>query len=355
MQPRFVTRTHYQVDEPTFLNVLVTRCASPIRSDYIERVAARFVKEVKTRPSLGRATNVAAAKYLVDLGRALSLLNGNMVWTPLAHIVPLVCRTADDKLTLELNLKERVFFFRVLLESDGAALMFAARALLKYGELPAPGRSWVDFANEMARSIYEEYLSLATDLRLRTTLRQALQKRAKQPFRGKSGPHQSFVHVQALYRLGLASKSAEDHNRRYLLQVPSRGLELLASGLPDLAALETVFEKKHWPELAFTIFAEQAREATYMEIAQESSDDVLARFRDLYDRVMATAIPLCPIQTLIEAWQIEQICSGRQPRSFSETLREMRRWQEKWPRDVRFHVDRYGHPTYIKLSDVVRA
>ena len=39
MEPRIVTRTHYQVDEPAYLRHLILDCTSPTQSSYSDVVA----------------------------------------------------------------------------------------------------------------------------------------------------------------------------------------------------------------------------------------------------------------------------------------------------------------------------
>jgi hypothetical protein len=58
VQPRLVFRTHYQVDEPAYLSVLVLHATSPVRSDYSERVAQTLATYLQKQ---GTSFNIAAA------------------------------------------------------------------------------------------------------------------------------------------------------------------------------------------------------------------------------------------------------------------------------------------------------
>ena len=71
MQPRLLTRTHYQVDEPAYMGLLCRLCASGSRSAYKEVIAAKFAEQMGSR---GKRFNEPAAGYAVDVARALDLL-----------------------------------------------------------------------------------------------------------------------------------------------------------------------------------------------------------------------------------------------------------------------------------------
>ena len=101
MTPRLLTRTHYQVDEPAYLRVLILRCTSPIRSEYRERVAERLVDKVR---ELGKM-NVAAAHYAIDLARATGLINANNVWTERGQLLNLINEANDTVKGIELSLR----------------------------------------------------------------------------------------------------------------------------------------------------------------------------------------------------------------------------------------------------------
>src|SRR6266480_4040310 len=126
MQPRLISRTHYQVDEPAILKLLVQKCSSAVRSEYAERSALCLANEMKRS---GREFNPAAGSYAIDLGRQLGLVNDNLVWAELGQVLHLVSEDSAAQWVAELSLPERLLFFRLFLEADGAALLFIARTL----------------------------------------------------------------------------------------------------------------------------------------------------------------------------------------------------------------------------------
>jgi hypothetical protein len=218
------------------MRVLVLKCSSPVRSDYGERAAECLAKELQVA---GREFNAAAGGYAVDLAQSLGLLNANIVWTDRAQVLNAI--SADELTNCELSLPERLFFFRLFLEEDGAALLFLARLLTKHGGLPPKDNGWAEIANAMVISVFEEYLRQAAEPAARITLRGVIERRRASPYTGKSGPHQLFVHLQTLYRIGLVGLEDSGAARKYSLLkkgATAEPLTLLLAAVPDVIALE---------------------------------------------------------------------------------------------------------------------
>ena len=188
-------------------------CTSPVQSDFRDNVSRKL-----SESSL--SINTAAAGYAVDLARALGLLHDNLVWTNLGHLLSVVhapTRSIDDKVLSEV---ERYFFLRIFVEFDGAALIFFAKRVEEFGRVPRRNESWDEVAQSLFRDVYREYLSLATDPQDRVKIRRLAEHREARPYRGKSGPHQCYLHVQTLTRLGFLTKAA-GRERVYLRKSPT--------------------------------------------------------------------------------------------------------------------------------------
>ena len=84
---RFITRTHYQADEPAYVGAVVLACTSPTHGNYRERVAKRLVDALGRR---GKALNLPAANYVVTLTQRLGLVREDMLWTDHGHLFSLV-------------------------------------------------------------------------------------------------------------------------------------------------------------------------------------------------------------------------------------------------------------------------
>ena len=251
MRPRLVTRMHYQIDEPAFLRTLVLWCTFATKSTQRDRVAKQLVDTLSDQ---GVVINIAASGYAIDLGKNLGLLNDNLVWTEKALVLKAL-GDADTQPSKELQLAEKLFFLSVLLESDGSAILYAARRLISDGRLPdkSKGETWVEFANSMFSDVLLEYLEFVTDVRSRTWLRQTLSRRGKKKFSGKSGAHQSFFHLQSMHRIGLVKRM---NGRVYYLQnehsSEHEALSNLSKLLPNLRSLEESIQEDRTLEIAAT-------------------------------------------------------------------------------------------------------
>lgn len=350
MKPRVLYRTHYQVDEPAFVELLVAKCTSPVRSNYREQVAEQIAREIRSR---GRSFNAAAGAYAIDLAHGLGVLTTQHAWDGNGHLINLVARVGEHELDQELPLTEaeRLLHFRLFFEADGAALLFLARALLNDGSLPASDDSWNSLAQDMFVTIYSEYLSLASITQDRVALRQDLARLQARGFAGKTGAHKLFIHLQTLYRLGLAELEETGGRRRYKLNEAARGrLERLVHDIQNLAALEEVFKRQRWIELAAPLLVPGS---TAKSTEEWRPDDVVRLATPHYQRVVATGVALCPLRPLLEAVQIELLAheSVILP---SETATEMiRAAQRASPRKIRFHVDRQGKPAFVILDKAI--
>ena len=335
---RLVNRTHYQVSEPAYLTPLVRKCASPTSSTYREVVAERFKKNT--------GKNIDASKYAVDLARSLSLLNSNFVWTELGHLLNIVASESTLGTGQELSTPEKIFFFRLFLEFDGAALIFLARKLKNQQQLPASGETWIEIAQEMFLSTYEEYLSFVTDPQVRIRIRQLSEERRHSPFEGNSGRHQSYVHMDLLFRTGLLDKPGT--GRVYLAkQFPGENnpaTSRLLAEIPGLKALEKLL-------VSGSLYSVVGR-VLGIEYGNESISDseLMGRVRSVYTRVLETGVSLCPLQTVSEALQIQSLTENINPEPHADLLSRLRTLQNSRPGEIRFHVDRYGHPAYLKIE-----
>ncbi len=347
MQPRIAFRTHYQIDEPAYLELLIKLCTSPVQSTYREVVAQRLSKEIKKR---GAKLNEDAAAYAVDLGKDLRLLTDNHTWTETGHLINLVAHIGPDELEheLTLSLPEKLLHFRVFLEGDGAAIVFLARRLIQDRSVIGSALTWNALAKEMFISVFSEYLAMTNNTADRVELRREIQRIKAKDYRGNSGEHKMLVHLQTLYRLGLVIRPEPSGSRTYQLPETQSGarcaLLTIAEEVRDAAGLERVLVDHKWIEVAAKVFQIEARGWT-------NALDLASLVVPYYQSVMATGAPLCPISTLLEAVQIDLLSHNSQLLVWSEAVQALEKLQKQHPKDVRFHVDRRGQPAFVKISD----
>ena len=340
MQVRLVGRTHYQVLEPTMVATVIRTCTSPIQSGFRDRVSGKLVSQLSR-------TNTAAAGYAIDLCKSLGLLHENLVWTSLGQLLAVVFRQqmADEELAL--THREKIFFLRIFLEFDGAALIFFAKRIERDAKLPKDKEPWEKVAQELFLTTYDDYLQITTDPRDRVRIRQLAERRRHRPFRGKSGPHQCFLHLHALDRLSLIERVCSN-DRVYTQSSLSTGVgsptHRLVSLIPNVAGLEQVISDG----VLYNVASELLGAKICIEPLPEQEFSRTVRY--VYDRVLSTGVSLCPIQTVVEAIQIESVCLGLKPLTAHEEMNRLRSMQRDAPRTMRFHVDVFGRPAFLKMS-----
>ncbi len=345
MEPRILSRTHYQVDEPTLIHAVTLRCSSPVASSYGDTVAQRLSSHVRAG---GKRFNVAAAKYAVDLARKLAVVNANNVWVDNGHLINLVARvgpvTWPDE--LELNLAEKLLHFRLFLEADGAAMVFLARLLVSNGQLPFSGSDWNAVASSMFVQVYSDYLSHSTVMADRVTLRSKIDRIKSHRYKGKSGAHKMFLHLQVLYRLGLVERSDDSNERCY--RVTDAGRERLVglvTALSDVLELERHLNEHRHIELAAQILGIRANKVDL------SPSDSLNNVVPAYKQVVETGVAICPLAPVLEATQISLLTNKAKLVGYVDLVEGLRKAQSIYPREVRFHQDRSGAAAFLTLSD----
>ena len=337
---RLVRRTHYQVLEPAFLRILIQDCTSPVSSDFPDRVAKRL-----SDSSAG--LNLAASKYAVDLAKALNLLNLNLVWTNLGHLLNITSGPSVPDFSPALTSCEKILFLRIFLEFDGAALIFFAKKIAAERRVPGGDEDWLKLAQQLYLDTYDQYLQFMTDTQMRVKVRQLAERRRSKPFEGKSGPHQCLIHIHTLYRLGIAEKPEVGNARVYESEGSkhesrSRAAKLVEE-IPDLRTLENIVSDRRWYEVANRVLGNAVSQSRI------SYDDFVGKVTQAYGQIMETGVTLCPLQTLVEMMQIHSLEANFELLGYQDAMGLLRRMQNEAPKEIRFHVDRFGRPAYITL------
>ena len=344
MQPRILYRTHYQADEPALVSFIIRHCTSAAESNYPERVAERLSRYVSSR---GRGLNVAAAGYAVDLAQGLGVLSENNNWTDKGHLVALIVKAecGDLEGDLALDEQERFLYFRLFLDADGALLLFLAREAMAAGTLPAPKGHWNRLTQAMFLAALGEYLKASVETSQRVQLRRQLERIANRPFRGRTGEHKAFVHLQAMYRVGLLRRAAGSATRIYSSEGCTSRLKSLGQEIGDVATLEHRMASNEWAAVADVVL--RGAETDRPEMPETEVLDLLL---GSYAQVARTGAPLCSISTLVDALCIGLLARGFRVMSHSDAVAALLAFQKEHPKDVRFHVDRRGRPVFVKIS-----
>jgi len=353
MQPRIVFNTHYQVDEPAYMTILIKLCTSPVQSSYREVVAERVAREITVR---GKKLNAAAGGYAVDLAQDLELTTPNNTWSEKGHLLNLISEIKEGELEdqLRLNLLEKLLYFRIFLEADGAAFLFITRRLKKYGSTANSDSTWNSWATEMFIEVYSDYLAQTANTADRVGFRRLIDRINTHGYEGNSGSHKVFLHFQTLYRLGLVARPDSAGSRAYYLPdyIPNaeKSLDIFLHEIPDILTLEKVIKTKKWIDVAAKIF-QIAYNPYSADSIQNNTDKVLIQIVPHYRRIMSTGVPLCSLPTLIETIQIKLLTGESKLMSHEDAMNLIIAAQKERPKDIRFHVDRRGQPAFIKLSN----
>ena len=342
MRARVLYRTHYQVEEPAFMELLLKLCTSPVKAAYGDVVSQKLADEVTSRH---KQFNVAAAAYALDLAHGLGILNENNTWTHKGHLLALNAKIGDRGIEgeFQLDAAERLTHFRLFLEADGASLRYIARIALAGKKIPED-HDWNRFAREMFNDIYGAYLAVTSDIADRLAIRKELD-RLKAPFAGKTGAHKSYIHLQAMFRMGLLQRTDHAPQREYeVAEGAGEGLNALLRLIPTVSALEEIVEKGRWSAIAAEVF----HVGRGPEIAPRALLHVVAQ---IYRRISETGVPLCSLSTLVDAVQIDLMTSGSRLLSKDEIVVTLTGLQKERPKDVRFHVDRRGRLAFVKMSE----
>ncbi len=342
MRPRLIFRTHYQVDEPAYVEFLIKACTSPVQSAYTEVVADRLAHEIRLRTK--RDFNPAAGAYAVDLGSALGVLTKNNTWTELGHLVGLLA-SLNDPDDLSLTNRERILHFRLFLEADGAVLIEIAKHLLDLGSLSHAQALREPFVEELFGRIFRTYLSLTISTSERVRLRAEAERIQKEGYRPKTRQHKLDIHLRTLFRLGFVDR--DESRNEIVYRVTEKTVKPLQGLVREMPSIETMEKRLEKEDLILFAARLYGMGGSFSSCNSEQLAEVVGT---TYLDVMGHGTPLCPIPTLVEATQVRMLTDHDIAVAKEEVIIFLRRQQQLNPKELRFHVDRKGQPSFIKIS-----
>lgn len=350
MEPRIAFRTHYQVHEPAYLKFLILECASPVQSAYREVLGTRLAEEM-TR--LGKDLNPPAGAYAVDLAQDLNLLTPNNVWADKAHLMNLITKIRSQALEedLALTLPEKLLYFHIFLEGDGAALIYIAKKLLAHGSVVDSEEDWNMWARDMFAAVFSDYLDLTANTADRVKLRREVDRIRSRGYEGNTGSHKMYIHLQTLTRLGLVIRDETGAARSVKLPAgfaQGGGLAALVQRIPTVKALEDLVAERQWIEVASDVF--QLSQGS-MPAQPPTMQRLMSLVASYYAQAMSTGISICPLSALIGAIQISALSGSRHVLPYSVVLNLLIAAQKVHRKEMRFHVDRRGQPAFLRLSE----
>jgi len=358
MQPRLIFRTHYQVDEPAYVEFLIQACTSATHGADAASVAVRLKEEVERRAR--RGFNVAAAGYGIHLAKALGLLTPYHTWTERGHLVNLVAEVGrgEPERQLSLNPAERVLHFRLFLEADGAALIALARYLKRRSSIVQAQVINSTFIEDTFAQVLLEYCAITEDPADRKALEERIEFLKTKGYAGRTGQgrtrqHKLRLHIQTLYRLGLVQRV--DKPRGLAFRTPLKGdvvkgnPSALVKEVPDVATLERRVANGEWAVIAASAL-DLGRDG-HVELDDTGRQyvlDLLARF---YPEVMSSGVAVCPLNPVTEAIQIQSLAERGWLLTTERIAGVIAGEAARLPTDVRLLGSRGRARAAIKLSD----
>lgn len=358
MQPRLIFRTHYQADEPAYVEFLIQACTSATRGADASVVAARLKDEVERRTR--RRFNVAAAAYGIHLAKALGLLTPYHTWTEKGHLVNLLAEVGrgEPERQLSLNPTEKVLHFRLFLEADGAALLPIARYLKKHGSISQAQVIQSTFIEDMFVEVLSAYVDMTGDPQERAELEQRIERLRSKGYAGRTGQgrtrqHKLRIHMQTLHRLGLVQRV--DKPRGLTYRVPPKGAEgfgnltALLREVPDVPTLERRLASGEWSRIVSTTLGIPFD--SLVDLDRKGRGYLLMLLARFYPEVMAQGLISCPLEPVVEAIVMRALAERGWLLSGDQVTDVIADEAARVPQDVRLLRDRGRTRSAIRLSD----
>jgi hypothetical protein len=256
-----------------------------------------------------------------------------------------------NKEPFSLSPAEQLLYFKLFFEADGAAWIGFLRYVTDHGELSHATAMETSIVEHIFSQILSSYLALTNNTPDRVELRREMQK-LERGYRNKSRQHKLHLHMQTLFRVGLVERLDAADGIRYRLRDGGAGLSSahrFLSEVPDYVALERKAAQQQWLDVAAVCLE---RAVTCADLSDDGMRAfALGALADFYQRAVSHGLMFGPIESLLNAVQIEGFVKLHLVFPYPELMRVLEQEQRESPRDVRFHVDRLGRPAFVKASN----
>lgn len=255
-------------------------------------------------------------------------------------------KNTDVRECLDLSPAEQLIYLKDYLEGDGAILIGLARELLERGQLADDDLIQTDLLERLLHTIWEDYLDLSANLTERVKLRLKLKPQTYPP---STRRHKIYPHLIPLEDFGLVERKMVDNTDVFVPAIRHGEVPLnhLVEQLGSVKALEESIAEGELPQILAEVMFPRCR-----QFSKEDDTGILTRCAlETYRMVGASGVPICPLDAITDAsyalmLERNNILVTRQ--HTQELLTEL---ELGHPQDVRFHVDRFGLPAYVVISD----
>ncbi len=244
MEPRFIMKTHTGALKPGNFSILISKCTYPYKGSSSEAVTRKLGIILENNPtsSIAKFTVLTAGRK----NRGFGFLLDNMIWSWKGHVINTVLsylnKVAQDdtQLFFELDKLEKIAYLRYFLETEGALILKIAKEIIEKGTIRY---SYLEEnIQRIFQEIYEEYLEISTNLKMRLENRKRIKELLKK-YHKSTLPHKIKPHIQALKELEILSAEVENNDEIYKSTVFNSALSFsnLFNALKDIQHMETVF------------------------------------------------------------------------------------------------------------------
>ena len=339
MQPRLMIRTHYQAAEPRVLLATVTECTSPTISRDEETAARALVRWAR---GVGQTLSLPGALYALGNNRTLGFLSRLNRWTAAGLAFSYVCSesaTPRDGWQPELGVSEQYIFLKNYLTGAGALLVKFGAWLLAESRTSHEQMRRSSVLEALYVDVLNDYLKIANQIRDRTSIRHERDRLSRTQYSTLTKRHKRYPLLAVMRRLQLLDESQGEF-------VPDRlgRLARLVAAIPDIRSLEHLIR-------------DQRLRATVLHVLAGAP---IEEYRPQVDRVIASGyryavgqgLQLCPLGFLEDILYATSVGRCVVPAA-SNAEQCLERWYNRFPGDVRFHVDRRGQRAFVTIENSV--
>jgi hypothetical protein len=340
---RLLVETHEVVLHPFYFTTLVKDCAKPRESSSKDAlVELTYRKLFDIAKTYGVGWTRKAAEVLIQLAVELEFLQDRLHWNARAYVI-----NAMTESKTQMDLPSQIMYLKYLLDGDGAILLNLAREMNELGELE---RS--EFLNsggweKVIEHVCEIYLSIAVEPADKRRVR-AIRDRARKGYAVHTREHRFNPRAATLVDLGIWSR--ENAGRIRYRAAHANGADMVdrfVSVFDSIPTLDSILS-------ASGDFFRRAAELYQIEcpkINVESDLNLLsgaivrayeACRDDSYRLAHMSAIR--DIVCLTTLKDRNGVCEWQ---NVDQAIQKMREISEK---DIRYHVDDWGRPTYLVIS-----
>ena len=336
MRPRVILRTHYQADEPRLIIAAAIECASPTESRHEENIASALVRWAREK---GRIISIPGATYAVGNARSMGLLNASYRWTATGLAFAFLRgREHADVDVRTMSRSEQRLFLRQYLIFGGALVIEFGRWLLSHQQASDDIMRDEAVLEKLLVKIMEDYLSLATEIPARTSIRRERDRLRRTDYGAATKRHKRYPLLATMERLRLI----ESMERGGIRPDSTNRLATLVTAIPDVTTLERLVRESAI-ERVLDALPDPDGSASLPSV-QRPSGLLISAYRYALD----LGLQACPIEFLHDVF-FACLPQGTESRVEPDELLD--RVHKSFPGHVRFHVDRRGRRAFVLLDE----